>query len=386
MRKKYINYFKYASVDYMIDKDGFLNFLEVNDNTLAPYFIEKKSEIVERDTAAGNPIFNLNRHHKLLFLDCFRKNLKEGQQIAIVCKEKGVKSGIENEVQYIKKLFNQNGFQADIYTPDDFIEQEGELRIKKTGEKPDLIFRRNFSFPESGLSINVINDLCVRNIANDKFKVLQSVRLLEKYFPVLRVPETYKAEYTEEILKWVFFFQQKGEDCIIKPNCLYGGQGLLLIKCSDSKEEVYRRIGQINPVEGGYIVQRKIEAARFRSGNSKKYCFDIRCMVYGGRMAGIEGRRSGVPFAENEEKGLITNIARNGVDLIVVSGPVSRHNYAVRKMKCEGELSSLDFKVDRNYLMLSYGLVKCMRNLSERIVEAVDSQIKNERIEGKENA
>ncbi|QHI71443.1 hypothetical protein [Aminipila terrae] len=380
MEKKYIRFFKYASVDYMIDQNGFFNFLEVNDNTFAPYFIEKKREIVERDRASGNTITDLNKQHSKIFLSCFRRNINEGKHIAIICKKKGQESGIENEIQYIKALLNDNGFSAEIYTPEEFLINDGQLLVKDTGMKPDLIYRRNFSFPPLNLSLNTINDLYVRNVANDKFKILNIVRSLESSFPILRVPETYKATSRKEILDCIFFFQKKKEDCIVKPNCLYGGKGFLLIKYQEKKEEIYRKINEISLVEGGYIVQQKIEAAKFQSSDSNQYYFDIRTMVYDGVMAGIEGRRSGMPVGENEEKSLITNIAQNGVDLIVVSDQICKHRYAIRKMNCEEGMDKLDFKVDNNYLVLSPGYVENIRVLSEKIVEEIDSQISYERI------
>nr|WP_315023240.1 hypothetical protein [uncultured Aminipila sp.] len=392
MQNNQIRYFEYASVDFLIDKHGTPIFMEVNDNTLAPYYIEIKNKLAQLAISKNTDLQNLTEQHKNIFISCFKKYFNNSyskiinEEIAILCKRRNHPEEIEKEIQFLIKIFKEAGFQADMYTPEECTIQDNILYTGNSLNKPAVIYRRNFQFPPATIKQPVVNDLRVREIAKDKYKTHECINsLIRKSNLKFRQPESYLVA-DEELLKEKIqgFFDRK-LDCIAKPNSSYGGKGFFSFTNAKALENKYKIIEISQAMQKGeqYLVQERIEPSLFRSADQKEYCFDIRVMVYGGKVAGIEGRRSYIPYCTNNsnrlfEKSLVTNISSGGVDLVVLCSDNVISMHEARKCLNLDEISELGFKLDQNFLILSTHLVENLRTISEAIVKSIDERISTE--------
>ncbi|OPZ88322.1 MAG: hypothetical protein BWY74_03192 [Firmicutes bacterium ADurb.Bin419] len=387
--KKNIKYFDYASVDFLIDKNGVPVFMEANDNTLAPFYIEKKNELTKQVLKGSNKFVNVNSKHKDVFISCFdnyfKRNeikSKKGKNIAILCKRRNHPVSIENEIQYLIRLLGQHGYNAKMCIPEECRIENGYLTIKNDQSIPSLVFRRNFSFPPSGsIKQPVINDLMVRKISGNKFLTHQVIEpLIRNGEAGFRQPKTYHVKDRNSLMDSIGMFVKNGFDCVAKPNYSYGGDGFFYFSKRESISEENNKIASvISRIEKGeeYLVQERIETSLFKSGNNKEYCFDIRLMIYGGQFAGIEGRRSDEPFNYklNEGKSLVTNISSGGKDLLVISSKDESYNFISERLVTENEVELLKFEVDSNVLVLGNKLFSTLKQAAESIVRAIDSAI-----------
>lgn len=388
---KNIRYFNYASVDFLIDKNGMPVFMEVNDNTLAPFYIEQKNLLTQKVINRQKGLINLNSNHKSAFLACFDNYFNEQlgitgnkeKSIAILCKRRDHPQAIENEINYLIHLFRENGYSADMHTPEDCEINHGQVTIKKNKKVPSVIFRRNFSYPPSGVKQPVTNDLMVRKISGNKFLTHQVIGPLVKSGDTnFRQPKTYYVKDQVSLVKVIEKFAKNNSDCIAKPNFSYGGDGFFYFSKSENILEGNSKINEINErLKKGehYLVQEKIESSLFKSGNNQEYCFDIRLMIYGGRFAGIEGRRSNQPFNSNSNiaKSFVTNINSGGKDLIVMSTQNAEHKYESKRLIFEEDLDSMKFDVDSNILIIRNELFSKLKNAAEAIVKAIDEELQS---------
>lgn len=392
MQNNQIQYFEYASVDFLIDKFGTPVFMEVNDNTLAPYYIEIKNKLSQLVTSKSTDLQNLTEQHKHIFISCFEKYLNKAyskiinEEIAILCKRRDHPEEIEKEIQFIIEIFKEAGYQANMYTPEECTIQDNILYTGKSLNKPAVIYRRNFQFPPATIKQPVVNDIRVRQIAKDKYKTHQCINSLIKNNNLkFRQPESYLVEDAEFLKHKIQSFFDRKLDCIAKPNSSYGGKGFFSfthnkgIKNEDNKRKIIE-ISKAMEKGERYLVQERIEPSLFRSSDQNNYCFDIRVMVYGGEVAGIEGRRSYIPYSSNKlfEKSLVTNISSGGVDLIVLCSDNVISMHEVRKCLNIDDIKELGFKLDENFLILNKHLVEKLKVVSKAIVKTIDEKISTE--------
>ncbi|SFR97076.1 ATP-grasp domain-containing protein [Anaeromicropila populeti] len=376
--------FRYASVDFLIEKDGTPVFMEVNDNTLAPYYVELKSKLAGAIERKKPKLENVNSEHLFKFLNIFRSVSQElpKKSIAILCKRKDQPLAIEKEIRYLIKLFQKQGYYSEMYIPSDCEIRNNRLYIPKEAYYPDIIFRRNFSFPSEKIEQVVINDLDVRLITGNKYN---THRVINKYLNMsgqsFRQPETYLAANSKELLHIIQMFHSRGQDCITKPNTSYGGEGFGVFLQNKDNSFEYKQQMQIiekhfkNHEE--YLVQEKVDAALFDSNDGKQYCFDLRIMVYNGVFAGIEGRRSSNPLSKGRQaaNSLVTNINSGGMDLLVMQGTEEIVPYSSQTLLTQDEKSSISFDIDSNILILNTKLFNKLKYSAEAIVKAVDEAI-----------
>lgn len=394
--KKNLDYFNYASVDFLIDKNGIPVFMEVNDNTLAPYYIEQKNLIAQQALVGKSELINLNVHHKEALVSCFDKyfdigyeNILHGRKrIAIICKRRDHPEGIEKEIKYLIQLFQHHGYDAEMYTPEDCEVKQEFIYIKKNNSRPSVIFRRNFSFPPTGIIQPVINDVIVREITGNKYRTHDIVsHLIDKGKVDIRQPETYLVKDQITLLDTIEMFNQKKRDCIAKPNHSYGGDGFFCFKKNESimKLESSKKIEIITrrmAVGEEYLIQEKIESALFKSVDNQNYCFDVRVMIYGGQFAGIEGRRSNHPFNKrsSNDKSLVTNINSGGVDILVLSTLNKSCFYESRPLLSKDNMNFINFELDSNVLILGDEIYSKVKQASEAIVQTIDDAISNREV------
>lgn len=389
MSKNRINYFEYASVDFLIDKNGIPVFMEVNDNTLAPYYINQKSYIAQELLVNNSELINPNLEHEKDFLACFERHLAElpgrpeEKMIAILCKHRDQPAAIAREIHYLIMLFRRHGYNAGMYFPEDCEVRQGYLYIKRNNTKPTLVFRRNFSFPPVGIKQPVINDLRVRKFAENKYDIHKIVdNLINKGDAEIRQPQTYLVKDRSSLILAIHALSQNRGECIAKPNTSYGGDGFYVF----SDKEIDQRIREGKKIESiakrleegeEYLIQERIETALFRSENNYEYCFDVRLMIYEGRFAGIEGRRSGVPFIKGEmcKTSLVTNIKCGGVDLLVLSSLDEQYYYSTKSFESLNWAKQVNFEIDNSCLVLGPTLFSKMKKASELIVKAIDETI-----------
>lgn len=389
MLKSQIKYFDYASVDFLIDRDGVPVFMEVNDNTLAPYYIEQKSNIADMALANNKNLINLNNSHLDIFIDSFRKHLSKinksefNEDVAIICKRKDHPKAIDQEIEFLLDLFHEHGYRTNMYIKEECTIQNNILYTNLN--KPAVIYRRNFDFPPNNIKQTVVNNLKVRNIANDKYKTHQIVEeLIRKKRLKFRQPETYLVEDECSLFKIIKGFHLRKVDCIAKPNSSYGGNGFYSfmykygLGCKDSEDKLYSIIERLNCGEK-YIIQECIRPLGFRS-NNKEYCFDIRVMVYGGRFAGIEGRRSNVPYSleSSMDSSLVTNISSGGIDLIIMGSTNSDPYGEIASGLDDSYVKELSFNLDSNFLVLNEEVCNRLKIVSESIILSIDKKIQEE--------
>lgn len=388
MRINRVKYFDYASVDFLIDKNGVPVFMEVNDNTLAPYYINQKSWIAQEFLVNNPDLIDPNREHQTDLVACFAKHLTElpvkpeEKSIAILCKRRDQPLAITREIQYLIELFRQYGYGAEMYTPDECEVRHGYLYIKKDSSRPTLIFRRNFSFPPVGIKQPVINDLRVRKVAENKYGIHKLVaNLINTGEAEIRQPKSYLVKDRNALILAIARFGQNGCECIAKPNSSYGGDGFYVFcdEIGKQHQEEKKIESIVKRLEAGeeYLIQERIETSLFRSGNNREYCFDIRLMTYGGRFAGIEGRRSNQPFSKRtmSEKSLVTNIKRGGIDLLVLSSRDEQYLYKTKCLASLDRVKQVNFELDTNCLVLGQALFSKVKQASESIVKAIDEVI-----------
>ncbi len=374
----------YAAVDFVIDKNDKAVFIEANDCPLAPYFIELKKKIWQMQAPCESRFAEINHLSRLLqTFTKFREfdlDRRNNLFVAIICKSRNLKKAIRQEIDFLIKIFADNGIRCKWFIPSDVEIRNDILYIKKTNEIPDVVFKRNFNFPNVSIKQPIVNDHNVRNLVNSKHAVYN---LLSKYVDENKIamPQTFVCNDLDSLVAALYELSSQKKNIVLKPNKGYGGNNIFFIdgfkelESTANKNKLNRIVSLMKEGET-FIAQEFIETKLFESDDKKNYRYDLRVMVYNGKFAAIEGRRAKSSYtSRNITTNFISNIARGGKDLLVVHGD----NVAIDTVDLTTNKIG-HFEVDNKAIYLHTDLFHELQEQAEFIVQKIDveiSRIKN---------
>jgi len=359
-----------AGLDFLVDSDGKLVFLEANSvpaglgiiSYISQYFDRKYSSKISELYDFNS--FILGRFYRLV------KKLSLGNGKVIMLVPNDFKGILNFDRELIFNYLKKRGVNIRRCTNKQIILKGNKILFNVNGEvfSPSVIIRRVFSFKKC-LKVNVINPSETGSITQNKWKTFSILmRKLGKstYF---YLPETILVEKVEQLYDALDYFMSKGKKVILKPLKGHGGKGITIIDKMDKKISK-----KIKILKTPILVQEKIETMGFQSYDRKKYFFDIRSFIIGGKFAGMQLRRSPKPISSNDKKGIITNISSGGHYVHVFLGEVDKFDsYTI-----ENKTIILNKKtppIDGNIAVIDSSFLKKIIKASEIITKALGKNI-----------
>ncbi|MHA1757089.1 MAG: ATP-grasp domain-containing protein [Promethearchaeota archaeon] len=351
MKSKLI-FFSYATIDFIIDENLNLYFLEANDLADGLYALET----IRRYLIKNYPTLIVGFKNIFFeFVKMFKENYKiysNGdtlKRVAIIYHNKYRKTAQRDELIEIKKTFILNGIDCEIYLPEELYIEDGFLIDIKNLFIPQMIFRRTSKLP---LNINgqlIINDPRVRYITANKyftynliFKYSKKINLLINQPQTILVDNFYNIEKEIE----VFIQRFKPDILVIKPVWLWGGQGVIFAKdLNDAKVKFKKYKDLINPKFINYstplLIQNFINSYKFLNYDNNEYIFEIRAFLFNYNVVGLIGRIPKNPFNINnlDRQSLLCNISGGGKWLpILIDTNENNENIKVKKILKDNEI------------------------------------------------
>lgn len=369
-------YFNYGAVDFFLEQSGELVLIEVNENPHSFYFIEEKNKIAEKLCMKKN-IINCNEYHKKTFVNTI-KNLSSVQNTKLGIIYKDNSSSLLDEIKYIQKCMCEYKIQVEYEEIKNCVIAEDNSLSFKSGFKPDIVFRRNFTYPQD-IKQPIINDLRVREITNNKFITYCLLKKkIEQSKLKIKQPLTFLVTSNRDIDNALEHFHDENKEFIGKPNSGFGGKGFLTFNSFNFQKNIEKLRCKVLLGEQ-YLLQEKIQPCSFLSSDKKLYNFDIRVLVYGGTFAAIEARRCKAPINSRDNASdtskIVTNIKEGAKDMIVVSRKNNKYDYTSETITCASH-RCLDFSIDGNFLVLDNSKINFIKEQAEKIVRFVEKEIK----------
>jgi glutathione synthase/RimK-type ligase-like ATP-grasp enzyme len=240
--------------------------------------------------------------------------------------------------------------------------------------KPDLIFRRIFGFFKK-VKQYVFNPSEAGAITQNKFKVHEVLKNVARYSNDFYQPISYKVNNKRQLMEAVEDIFSMGKDVVIKPLNGYGGKEVKVLKLENFDERAIKRLGSFPK-----LVQEKIEAMPIESGDGFKYLFDIRSIVFGGKFAGFQLRRSGVPINCKSNGKYVTNVSAGGSYIHAFIGDsdlMHVENLGFKVLK----IIDNSLNVDGNVAVFDYKFFKRLERASILITKVLAKEI-SERLQG----
>ena len=369
-----IKHYPYAGLDFLLDNEYNLVLLEANAVSGGIFVMEKASELI-LDTAPNLRPYLGTIHFIKLFVDAclsFFRRLKARypKSVLITTPVSGVPL-LMPERYSIAHEFARRGIYAIVADRRRFtiLDRSIYVRVGSRYFRPDLIVRRNTSFPKN-ISQPIVNSSEVGLITGSKFRTYRVVRdYLEKIGNApFRLPETFFARNIDEAISISENLLSRGKEVVVKPNKGEKGQNIIFISSASDVEAKLKRA--FHSKEITLVVQEKIESLYFQREGSK-YVFDIRAYAYLGRFVGAHIRRAGIPVGEGtiEEYG-VSNISRGGLYVPIIVTPegpqVIRWGRRIRQIYLFKSI-----KIDNYAFGLNPSLWRKLREATETAVRAI---------------
>jgi len=388
MKNESIVPFSYAAIDFIIDENLDIYFLEANDladglyvlETLRVYLISKFPRLV-------NTIF---KNGLLLeFVDLFKKNYEvfsKGdrlKRVAIIYHNKYKKCVQRDELIQIKETFISEGIDCEIYLPEELSMKSGFLIDLKNSFVPQAIFRRTSKLPLFIDKQLIINDPRIRYATANKYVTYNIVKEYSKSHNVLiKQPQTVLVNDLSCALKAIEMFKKRfrSDILVIKPVWLWGGQGVVFTReVGDAKVKLKQFDKIIDPKFLNYfkplLVQNFINSFKFQNFNNKYYIFEIRVFLFNLKIVGLIGRIPRYPFNPNKliRHSLLCNISGGGKWLPILIDDCS--NFKVKKIFDNKEII-FEEPINSQALILPHHFYVKISELSKHIVFAISEEAK----------
>jgi len=325
--------FSYAAIDFIIDRNQEPIFLEANDLSDGIYVLDiiNKYLIENLNLTIKN---NLNESLFDKFVYFFKSNYEifsNGKQLKetfIIYHNKYKKSVQTEELIKIKNTFISKGIQCEIFLPEELNIINNYIFDKKRNIFPQAIFRRTSKFPYFNKNQLIINDPRVRYVTANKYITYITIKEYEKNNNIeIKQPYSILSKNITEVFKAINFLKTEinSEYIVIKPNWLWGGQGIIFVENESEAKCKLKEIDKlINPKFLNYsklfIVQDYINPFKIKDLNNKYYSFEIRAFLFNLEIIGLIGR---IPkqFYETdkpERSNSISNISSGGKWLPII--------------------------------------------------------------------
>ncbi len=345
-----LKYYPYASLDFIIGKDGALYFLEANAVSGGLFYTMKLAEHVVK----CRPDLREHFEDQLKIIDLFiqlcedycSRSGSDMRKVAIAVPERwNAYMGMERRA--IRDRFGELGYKA-------FFVRKSEARYRGDllclgDEVPDLVVRRAFRFPV-GIAQPVVNPSEAGLGTENKWRTYSLVSEALKDFKLVKLPRTILARRREDLEE---FLAERGE-AVVKPLRSYGGKGVKLVKSCDEVSEW--------PV----LVQERIEVPPLFLDSGRLRNFDLRVYVFDGEVVGAHLRTC----PRSLSSCFVSNVSLGG-NLV----PVALCGEELRLERIEGlvlRYPKRDIVIEGSLLMLGEELSRELREASKRIVEAID--------------
>jgi len=369
-----IRNYPYAGLDFLLDENYKLVFLEANAVSGGIYVMEKAFELI-LDSAPNFRLYVEETDFVRLFVDAsltFYRMLREGypKKVLITTPLSGAPLLMPERFS-IAQEFRRRGIYAVIANRNNFFVLNGKIAVRLGSRYfyPDLIIRRNTSFPKN-ITQPIINSSEVGQITGSKFRTYRVVRDFIKNHKKapFKLPETYFAKNVDDAISISEDMLSRGKEVVVKPNKGEKGQDIIFIRsASDAETKLKRAFGSKRIT---LVVQEKIDILTFPR-ESNRYAFDIRTYAYLGRFVGAHIRRAGIPMGQGlvEEYG-VSNVSRGGLYvpiLLVPDGP--------RILKWGDHIRQIylfkSIKIDNYAFGFDSSLWKKLREATELVVLAI---------------
>jgi len=320
-----INY-PYAGIDFLIDADLKLVFLEANAVPGGIYVMSLANKLVfDLAPSLRDSILTIDlvREFVDMCIDYY-DFVTNGECLkrAIVTTPMNGAPLLMPERISIYSYLRMRGIECYIVDRTAFRVENNTLmaRIGSRVFHPQLIVRRNTAFPK-GLRQVVVNRSEVGLITGSKYR---TYRVIEKYLAgrgylgkFIRVPKTYFSNRMDDALAKIDSILRDSDVAVVKPNSGSGGKHVYFIHNSADAESRIRKI--LNHCKS-IVIQEAIETHRLRI-NGADYVYDVRVYGFLGRLIDLHARRPKEPVGTRDymDYWAVSNISRGGIYVPIFS-------------------------------------------------------------------
>ncbi len=377
---KRVRNYPYAGLDFLLDEDLRLVFIEANAVPGGIYVMNRANKLIHESAPRLRsmiPRTNYVRDFVRMSLVHYHFSTQNNvpRKILITTPINGSLLLMPERVSILRE-FARVGIEAYIANRSKYYINSGVLLVK-LGSKlfvPDMVIRRNTCFPK-GIRQPVINSSEIGIITGSKFRTYRIVcELLDKcgsLRKLLYVPRTYYSRSLDDAVDKVGKILKYSDIAVVKPNMGEGGRDIVFIKSVSSAMEKLRKL-----FRGGYrsvVIQEMINAHKL-SIDGRSYVFDIRAYAYLGELVGFHGRRCPMPVHVGSMEGwAISNVSRGGKYLPILTGD----GVYVAKWS-EKQHRIYPFRgiyVDKFALIIDYDLTKKLQLAVREIVIAISQSL-----------
>lgn len=379
--------FSYAAIDFIIDRNHEPIFLEANDLGDGIYVLDIINKYLNENL---NMIIKINLNESLFdkFVNFFKTNYEifsNGKQLEktfIIYHNKYKQNVQTEELIKIKETFISREIQCEIFLPEELNIINNYIFDKKGNIYPQAIFRRTSKLPYFNKDQLIINDPRVRYVTANKYITYIVVKEYEKNNIKINQPYSILSRSIAEVLKAVNFLKNEAasEYIVIKPNWLWGGQGVIFVKNEYEAESKLREIDKlINPQFTNFgkpfIVQNYITPFKIRNFDNRYYSFEIRVFLFNLEIVGLIGRMPKQYYETDkpERNNSISNISSGGRWLPIIIEEIQEFKI---KEFCNDTKISFKEPINPFALVLPLYLYNKIVEISKRIVIAISEKAK----------
>lgn len=366
----------YAGLDFMLDSELNLVFLEANAVPGGIYVMDRANNLLlDNKPSFRDKLIGINLVEKLVLnsVEYYSKIRNTLPKFIVITTP--LVGGLElmPERTKIMSKFQQLGFHATIVNRNKYLIKNNTLYVKLGSRllKPDLIIRRNTDFPKN-LNQIIINRSEVGIITGSKIRTYNVVSRYIGKTPTFRIPKTYYAKEKKDIFKYATKLLKEKKYVIIKPNRGEKGKGIYLVRDTNSINSLIHNL----PDNTSYLIQEKIEPYYIR-GSEGKFIFDIRAYVFFGKFVGAHIRRAKNPVGIGSwDDWGISNIASGGryvpllIDSIIDTIRWNKKPLPLKPFK--------SIIVDKYALVIDTKILRNLVEASEMIVNAINEALQKE--------
>ncbi|MGQ4891615.1 MAG: hypothetical protein ACP6IP_03900 [Candidatus Njordarchaeia archaeon] len=365
--------FPLAGLDFMLDKNGELYFLEANSVPAGAGVVHSISKFLkERHPSISSSCLDPNililNHLFIAVKKLLNHNNGGGgnpRNVLVVVPKNKLSPILEYDRDIIIEFLKRKGIDVNVAKMCELKLKNGEVhyRGKTFSFKPGLIYRRVFKFWKH-VKQPVVNPSSIGKITQNKFEVHKIIdRYLSKsiYF---RQPKYFVAQNQQDAILKIKEIVEYYETAVLKPISGYGGKGIIFVNRGDNIDKMAAQLKY--PI----LIQEKINSETFESTDGKRYIFDIRAFVIGGKFAGFQLRRSPTPIYSNKTSKYITNICSGGayVHPFICEG---ENFFSMKTGRKNMNFVDETFVLDGNIAVFSPKFYSRLANASEQIVRAI---------------
>ena len=371
--------FPFAGLDFMVDKNGKLVFLEANSIPAGAgitYYVSNliQEKFIGKVMDLEDPNMDVLDILKLLLFKLLEWDTDS--TILFTRPKNVIKRFLEFDRFIISKYLRFYGFDVREKTLSELHIRDGVVYFRDGSSviAPDLIFRRVFGFPKK-VRQYVFNPSEAGGITQNKFKVHEIIRNVARYSNDFYQPIYFKVNNRAQLIEALEDIFSMGKDAVIKPLNGYGGKEVKIIRNGSFVKRLAERFKSY-PL----LVQEKIDTMPIESGDGSKYYFDIRSIVFGGKFAGFQLRRSSKPIDSYGNDKYITNVSAGGSYVHAFVGEVDimgSRNLGFKVLK----IIDSSLNLDGNVAVFDYKFFKRLERASILITRTLAREI-SERLKG----